>query len=186
MCEGCKTWHTGTCDEYRRHRHEYLRQWRKKNHKRILEQEQKYRNENRERIREEQQNYRNKNRERIREYERNYRKENLEKALKREAAYREAHRDLYRETQNAWYSRNRNQARAASQAWMRAHPDQYRATKRRNNKDRIDRLADDYVLRKLKQSMTLKLKTTDIPRALIEAKRAQLMIHRLITKRSTT
>jgi hypothetical protein len=95
------------------------------------------------------------------------------KELERTRKYQRENRSFCNHLCREWYRRNKDKKRAQRSAWSKRT-----GVPRIHSQRMRDALADDYVARVIAQGTILK--PGDIPRVMIEAKRAQLKIRRMV------
>lgn len=117
-----------------------------------------------------------------RHYERN--RERIAAAARAWAA---ANPDRCKEIGRRYYAENKDKAKATTKKWRDEHPDKvksttikYREAHRENNRDSVKRWIAKNPLRNCLMAQLLHLPVHAIPLELIEAKRANLMLKRLI------
>lgn len=108
----------------------------------------------------------------------------------------EANRENHRKANLKWRTKNKERVIAATVAWQRANPDKraknsqkyfvanrevYRKRNHRSYEKCRDRLSTGYV--RLLIARKAGIKAADIPIKLIEAKRSQLMVYRLLRRK---
>ena len=159
-------------DEERR---AYQREYYYANKERVSALTKKWQQENKERVREIARNWQKNNPERYEELRQQYRDRNKEKI--REYAKQAARR---RFVENPEKVREARKALKAKQ--MAKDPEKYLERRRQyirvSGKRRTEEIRDGYVAHLLAKSTGFRLKTDDLPKELIEAKRLQLLIRR--------
>jgi hypothetical protein len=134
--------------------------------------------------------YYEKNKERLNQITKEWIKANPERHKANRKAYETANKEAIREKARAWakreYEQNRDKVvarrRAIKQRQFEKDPVGF-VTKRndilrRSAKRKVDMLKDEYVAHLLGKSTGIKLKASDIPQELIEAKRLHVLIKR--------
>jgi hypothetical protein len=190
----CKTSHAGSHADFCVHRRAQRRAWYKKNKHRQHAKRKEYRSANRAKlnardkqyrdnhkdlVRAYRQKYRAHNKDRVNAYYREYYQNNRDSILMRNAAYRASHRELVRQQARESYRRcDKAKRRVVTNRWARENPERVRGYKRSKERRSRESMGDRY-MRALLVDAFIGLKGHPIPRALIEAKRAQLMIQRL-------
>lgn len=133
--------------------------------------------------------YREANLEKVRARNRKYYQENKEKILARQQnehtkeynkKYYIEHSEKSKARAAAWRKENPEAARAISKAWREAHPEQRKLSAREHARKQRDNLSDSYIKTIFNHSIGGSIIVDEIPIALIEAKRLQLLIKRSI------
>lgn len=122
--------------------------------------------------------YRRNNPEKVREACRKWRESNPEKAKKATTNWRERNPDNVQKWSRTSYSKNPEKSKEATTNWRNKNRRRFNENNRKNLKAQRDRMNDTYIKRTLYQGTSLK--SADIPEALIEAKREQIKLKRLI------
>jgi len=117
------------------------------------------------------------NKERRRAASRAWQKANKDMVKERKKAYRDANRDKVLATCKSWRDANRDKMREFTKAYREANPDKVKAKSLRQ----IASLANGYVANTLIRNH--RLSTALIPKELIEVKRLQLTLFRLIQEK---
>lgn len=123
-----------------------------------------------------------KNREYQKEWAKKYRKANPEKIKKLQNESYQRNKDKVNEKARQWHKKNRAHCREREKQWLKKNPES--AAKRRNNvmkkyKNQVANLADRY-LKNILRSEGLSTYTINKNPTLIEAKRQELLVKRLI------
>lgn len=163
----------------------------------------KYAAENTEAVKEYRKKYYQANKERLTAYMREYSKNNPEKVKEMGKAWRENNPDKVLQARKNYVERNRDKiSERNKQRWKNlwlTNPDQIRAKKRKEYikrrdyilaynrkvaKQAVAEISDSYVKHLLSNHVPKGMNVADIPEALIEAKRLQLKIRRMVNENS--
>lgn len=98
---------------------------------------------------------------------------NKEKCKARNKEYRSNNRSMYNKLNADWAKKNPEKRKQIANKWAALNP-QTKAYKAIQNRKTVDRISDSYV------ADLLRMKVSDIPKELIEAKRIQIQIQRYL------
>lgn len=121
--------------------------------------------------------YREKNKERVKEYAKKWYVENREKVRADNQKWYTENREKVIAKSQKWQAENREKNRESSRKWYTENPEKARAIQKR----KVQRLDDHYIAVALKVPVEELRKSPD----LLEAKRIQIQIHRLVKTKTS-
>lgn len=142
----------------------------------------KWRHENKEKVRECRRKWRKNNKEKMLEYGRRKRKkEGKDKRRLINKLYREKNIEKILERERLYYKNNKEKRLEYGRKWRKNNKEKYAIICKKSTKRNVENLSDQYIKRKITQFTHLK--SSDIPKELIELKRAHMKFKRAIKEK---
>lgn len=180
--ERTRSYRLSRSDAQRQRVRETGRAWYRRNAPRVLDKQQRYAAKNKSRKAATDRAYRAKNKAHIAAYLAEWHQRNKERVRAAQRHYYQSHKERIKARTRQWSAVNAEAMRTYRKAWASRNVDKVRASSSAIARRRAELLPDAEVRRRIRQNTGIHVGA--IPIALVEAKRIQLQLSRLIKEKS--